>query len=322
MKNSKKNLLAMVVASLLASAGQAEEVVYEDSSVDWQYGEYAEVSSPAASSQPSAYGQPAYQQADGLPPVEYRQPELGYEQVMAQQPLPAAGGYDQYSYQEGSTDAYEQPAYQPPVQQSYEQTYEQPYEQSYAQQPASDTQYGQYEQTAQPAPAYDSAPAPAAAQFAPEVLGERLLTAARDGKLNDVRWLLRKGADPEYKAHANALSPLDLVVEGGWVDVAQVFRDEGVNFNKRGHLGVTYLHQAAAAGRLPMVKFLVGAGVSPNTTTAKDWTALHHAARFGHAEVVDYLLAAGANAEHRNSDGFRARELAMNARHIQIAQMF
>ncbi len=40
------------------------------------------------------------------------------------------------------------------------------------------------------------------------------------------------------------------------------------------------------------------------------------------AEVVSYLLTAGANAEHRNSDGFGPRELAINAQHIQIAQMF
>ncbi|HPE61084.1 MAG TPA: ankyrin repeat domain-containing protein [Thiolinea sp.] len=165
-------------------------------------------------------------------------------------------------------------------------------------------------------------PQPAPASYSAVELGERLLAAVRAGNANDIRWLLRKGADPEYKPHANALSALDLVVQGGWVDVAEVFYQEGVNFNRQGNQGITFLHQAAAAGKLPMVRFLVKAGLNPNGRTSKDWTPLHHAARFGHADVVDFLLQAGADPAQRNSDGLRARELAINAHHLQIARMF
>ena len=302
MRKITKSVLASCMTASLTSVVQAEEVVYEDSSGNLQYVEYVDspLQPPQTAQTSIDYG--SYVSQEGSTD-NYQQPDdQVYEQTSLQQTPETA--QDQY--------------YQQPV--VYEQAQEQPaiYEQAQEQQPIA------YEQAQEQAVIYEQTPAPAqaAAPLSPDVLGERLLTAARAGKLGDVRWLLRKGADPEYKLHANALSPLDLVVKGGWVDVAQVFLDEGVSFNKRGDLGVTFLHQAAAYGKLPMVSFLVSAGVSPNTTTSKNWTALHHAARFGHADVVSYLLTAGANTEHRNSDGFRPRELAINAQHIQIAQMF
>ncbi|HPQ97665.1 MAG TPA: ankyrin repeat domain-containing protein, partial [Thiolinea sp.] len=150
------------------------------------------------------------------------------------------------------------------------------------------------------------APQPAPATYSAAELGDRLLTAVRAGDTGDIRWLLRRGADPEYKPHAGALSALDLVVQGSWVAVADIFYEEGVNFNRQGDQGITFLHQAAAAGKLPMVRFLVKAGLSPNARTVKDWTPLHHAARFGHAGVVAFLLRAGSDPEQRNSDGLRA----------------
>nr|CAA6830619.1 MAG: Unknown protein [uncultured Thiotrichaceae bacterium] len=229
-----------------------------------------------------------------------------------------SAGYEQYA-QPMNNDGYQQPVAQTPVDYSvYDQA-------AYKQQQTEAATLVVHDAASSTPPAQTTAaplPQTVGADVSPGALGERLLAAARAGNLNDVRLLLRKGANPEFKAHAEALSPLDLVVKGGWVDVAGVFRSEGVNFNKRGKLGVTFLHQAAAAGKLEMVKFLVGAGVSPNMTTDKDWTALHHAARFGHEQIVAYLLAVGADAKHRNSDGFEARDLAVNAKHMQVAQLF
>ncbi len=300
MKKITKSVLASCMTASLIGVVQAEEVVYEDSSGNLHYVEY--VDSP----------QPVQTSIDGGSYTDQQSTTDSYQQ-------PDYQVYDQAQLQQASEPATDQYYQQPAV---YEQAQEQQvvYEQAPPQQfsePVTDQYYQQ-------PVVYEQAPPPpqASVPLSSDVLGERLLTAARAGKLSDVRWLLRKGADPEYKLHANALSPIDLVVKGGWVDVAQVFLDGGVDFNKRGNLGVTFLHQAAAAGKLPMVQFLVGAGVNPNITTEKDWTALHHAARFGHADVVSYLLTAGADAEHRNSDGFRPRELAINAQHIQIAQMF
>ena len=325
MRKITKSFLASCMSAALTSVVQAEEVVYEDSSGNLQYVEYVDSPlQPPQTAQTSidygsyvsqedstdsyqqtdnqVYEQASLQQAPETTQDQYYQQPAVYEQAQEpQQPV----AYEQ-AQEHQQPAVYEQAQEQPIV---YEQAQEQPIV---------------YEQAQEQAVVYEQTPTPAqaSASLSPDELGERLLTAARAGKLDDVRWLLRKGADPEYKPHANALSPLDLVVKGGWVDVAQVFLDEGVNFNKRGDLGITFLHQAAAAGKLQMVHFLVSAGVSPNITTEKDWTALHHAARFGHADVVSYLLTAGADAEHRNSDGFRPRELAINAQHIQIAQMF
>ena len=157
-------------------------------------------------------------------------------------------------------------------------------------------------------------------------LGELLLQAmqsgTRQGRIPEVRRLLRLGADPEYKPHKKALSPLDIVVQNGMLTLAKVFRQHGVKFNKRGSRGMTHLHQAAARGELPMVQFLVGLGMNPNSQTTKGWTPLHHAARFGKARTVLFLIRAGSNATLRNSDGFTPKELAINGRYHPVSRLF
>lgn len=150
--------------------------------------------------------------------------------------------------------------------------------------------------------------------------GQRLVDAVRGGKIHQVRWLLKAGADPEFKGE-HGVTPLYQAVRSGWIELVQLFAENGANLKSVNENGTTYLHIAAASGKLKMVEFLIEQGVSPHARTEKDWSALHHAARFGHSDVVQYLLSRGVSANRWNSDGFTPRALALHARQYQAAHL-
>lgn len=149
--------------------------------------------------------------------------------------------------------------------------------------------------------------------------GQRLMDSIRAGNLNQVKWLLANGADPEYANDPSRMTPMHLAAKSGWVQLAQLLHEAGGDFTRASPNGTTYLHIAAASNRLPMVKYLLNLGVDVNARTNKGWSPLHHAARFGSTEVVQYLLAQGAEANRYNSDGFTAHALAQSLNHYDSA---
>lgn len=105
-----------------------------------------------------------------------------------------------------------------------------------------------------------------------------LYRAVKNGSLNEVKLLLKKGADPNI-SNAHHLTPL---------------------------------HQAAYWGEVEMVDLLLKYGANPNADNSKGWTALHSAAVAGgmrtRKEIIELLLAKGASPDTPDKNGWTPKD--------------
>ncbi|XP_049769398.1 uncharacterized protein LOC126108205 [Schistocerca cancellata] len=120
-----------------------------------------------------------------------------------------------------------------------------------------------------------------------EERGRRLIEAAEEGAVEEVRALLAAGAD----------------------------------VGARGGGGLTALHQAAERGDAAVVRLLLSAASDPNARDQWGWTPLHLAAYCGHAEAAAALLQAGADRGAADEDGWTPLDYATWRHHQQLVEM-
>lgn len=121
--------------------------------------------------------------------------------------------------------------------------------------------------------------------------------AARDGRVEEVRTLLRGGADVNA-AHGDGMTALHWAAENGDADLAEVLLYAGANVRAVTRLAdYTPLHLASRGGRVEVARHLLAAGADPGAKTSTGGVQpLHFAALSGASEVVAMLLRAGADA--------------------------
>ncbi|XP_046983718.1 cortactin-binding protein 2-like [Schistocerca americana] len=117
--------------------------------------------------------------------------------------------------------------------------------------------------------------------------GWRLIEAAEEGAVEEVRALLAAGADVRE-------------------------RDE----RRR-----TALHRAAWRGDAVVVRLLLSAASDPNARTPEGWTPLHCAAYYGRTEAAAALLQAGADRGVRTNDGKTPLDIASRQSGQQLVEM-
>ncbi|XP_047101226.1 FYVE zinc finger domain protein UPA1-like [Schistocerca piceifrons] len=118
--------------------------------------------------------------------------------------------------------------------------------------------------------------------------GRRLVQAAVEGAVGELRALIAAGADVEAR--------------GGW-------------------WGWTALHCAADRGDVEAARLLVGAGAAVDARDDDGWTPLHMAALNGRAEVAAELLVAGADRGATTGGGETALDLAREWNHRRLVEM-
>ncbi|MGD2153511.1 MAG: TonB family protein [Gemmatimonadales bacterium] len=135
-----------------------------------------------------------------------------------------------------------------------------------------------------------------------------LLTAAGEGRVDDVRALLDGGVDVNAR-NDDGWTPLLYAALGGHPDVVALLLEYGADVNASNDVGWTPLIGAAMSGRAEVVRVLLDHGADPEARSMRTpdgdsaVTALIVGARYGHADVVSALLDGGAevNATSRNS---------------------
>ncbi|XP_046983444.1 poly [ADP-ribose] polymerase tankyrase-1-like isoform X1 [Schistocerca americana] len=115
----------------------------------------------------------------------------------------------------------------------------------------------------------------------------RLVQAAEEGAVGELRALIAAGADVEA----------------------------------RGGLGRTALHWAAGRGDVEAARLLVGAGAAVDARDDDGWTPLHVAAYNGRAEVAAALLVAGADRGATTRGGQTALDLARESAYRRLVEM-
>ncbi|KAL4736604.1 ankyrin repeat-containing domain protein [Aspergillus similis] len=124
-------------------------------------------------------------------------------------------------------------------------------------------------------------------------LNMALTTAATLGRVDDMKLLIDKGADPAFDGRGAWVgSPLHGAAIGGRLDAIKLLVNHvGDDLNKDSkHSGDTPLHYAALNGHDELVQWLLKHNVRPDERNDSDQTPLFCAASSGYAGIVKMLL--------------------------------
>ena len=149
--------------------------------------------------------------------------------------------------------------------------------------------------------------------------------AARQGDLQQVQWLIARGASVNTRTTSWGSTPLAAAAACGHVEVAQVLIACGANVRAVDEDGATALHRAARAGHSDVVRLLIEKGADINAAMhdrwEAGWTPLHCAAEHGPIEVVRLLLDGGADPNIKDKTGRTPAVVAMENRQREIAEL-
>ncbi len=132
----------------------------------------------------------------------------------------------------------------------------------------------------------------------PDESDDGLCEAVRDRDIARIKKLLAAGADVKGELWDD--SPLEVAVELGYRDVAEVLIASGADVNKLqdsvpGYGSATLLSSAVQEGSLEKVRLLLAIGANPNKADSDGWTPLHQALYCEHDEIVKLLIAKSAD---------------------------
>jgi ankyrin repeat protein len=127
-------------------------------------------------------------------------------------------------------------------------------------------------------------------------------------------WLRAEGfADDDVNATAaNATTPLMRAALKGDLEMAKAILAAGGTVAALNSDGNNALWLACVEKHIPMIDWLIDAGIDPDNRNDNGATALMYAASSGRTEVVAQLLARGAEIHAETLDGFSALDMAAN----------
>jgi uncharacterized protein len=166
----------------------------------------------------------------------------------------------------------------------------------------------------------------AATRPAPD-LDRRLIAAAHANDLDEVRALIREGAD--VNAKDETVQSAYLIATSAVGDdprLLELTLDNGARVDDKDSFNGTGLIRAAERGHPRIVRRLLRAGIDRDHVNRLGWTALHEAIVLGdggraHAETVRALVEGGVDVDLVDSDGVRPLRLAEQRGHTRIAQI-
>ena len=133
--------------------------------------------------------------------------------------------------------------------------------------------------------------------------GHRLVKAALDGDLENVKSLLEKKVNANKIDLITHQSPLLAAAQNGRAEVIKLLLEHQANPNLKLKLPLSPLLIACERGNLEAVKLLISARADVQFSGAKGYTPLMLASAHGHAEIARVLLASGASLNARSNHG-------------------
>ncbi|GAB4228746.1 MAG: hypothetical protein Tsb0021_06300 [Chlamydiales bacterium] len=118
--------------------------------------------------------------------------------------------------------------------------------------------------------------------------------AANNGRLESVKWLVKKGADINVVAHMNKNSPLQSAVMGKSIETVSYLVEAGAQINHQDDDGYASLHLACIMRLEDIVSYLIDKKANINLKSNQGHTPLHIAAATGNMNLVKILMEKGA----------------------------
>jgi ankyrin repeat protein len=146
--------------------------------------------------------------------------------------------------------------------------------------------------------------------------GATLLTlAARQGRADIVRELLRRGAEVDRRG-VNGHTPLTAAAQGGHDLIVRELLRQGADPERWNAQGQSPLHEAARQGQVRVLRTLLAAGSPISAWNKVGHAPLHAAAHTGHTAAVRALVEAGVPASALDEHGLNAVHAAAVNRHF------
>ena len=117
--------------------------------------------------------------------------------------------------------------------------------------------------------------------------------AVRQNRIDDVRELIRQGADVDAVDMFGGNTGLHWAARLGFSEMARLLLDNGARVDARNDEGETPLHWAAAEGRKALLVTLIAHGAYVNALDRAGQTPLSRAQTNGREEIARILVAAG-----------------------------
>ena len=157
-------------------------------------------------------------------------------------------------------------------------------------------------------------------------LATPLIIAARDGKLDFVKVLLRYEANIEARGTIKIdgeviedCTALWIAAAKGHFDVVRLLIEQSAEVDSRTSVGSTPLRAAAFDGHLDIVRCLVENGADVNARNNFNSTPLMITCYKGHPNVASYLVKHGANINLQDNKGESCLHYALDGDHVQLA---
>ncbi|KAF8568278.1 hypothetical protein P879_04996 [Paragonimus westermani] len=156
-------------------------------------------------------------------------------------------------------------------------------------------------------------------------LGKRLLDAAKNGDVEEVKSLMNSGAP--FTTDWLGISPLHFAAMNGHLSSCEALLRAGISRDARTKVDRTPLHLAAQEGHADIVELLLRNGAEIEAKDMLRMTALHWAAERGHTPVVQMLMRFGADARLQNKFEMTPLDIAerkgyMDAREAMLTTQF
>ncbi|WP_265028006.1 ankyrin repeat domain-containing protein [Wolbachia endosymbiont (group A) of Calamotropha paludella] len=135
-------------------------------------------------------------------------------------------------------------------------------------------------------------------------LDEELLTAVRDGNLNEVEDLVSQNANVNT-TDIYSWTPLHWATFKDHLEIARFLIKKGADINAadKGPYGKKPIHVAAENNSKDIIEFFLSKGVGINDTDKQGYTPLHYAAWRGRLEVAKFLIEEYANSIFKYNNG-------------------
>jgi ankyrin repeat protein len=151
--------------------------------------------------------------------------------------------------------------------------------------------------------------------------GRTPLSIAIDNEKEDVAlYLIEQGADVTISA-SNGWSPLMGAADAGFINVVKALLARGADVRDEDDTGWTALHMAVMDGELEILKLLLDApGADIDTITHERRTLIHQAAKSGHTKLIEFLIAQGVEVNPTTDVGKTPLDYAIEENKTEAAE--